>query len=121
MRGDSRGHEYSEALAGRVLVLSFQTVAELLRWSIERNWSQPRRDQLVQYLQQFVVYPYSFELALEWAQVTAGAARLGRPVSSSDAWIAATARLNHVPLATHNRADFEAIPELEVISFAPVR
>lgn len=37
-KSDTRGSPYSRELAGRTLVVSFQTVAEQLRWAGERNW-----------------------------------------------------------------------------------
>jgi predicted nucleic acid-binding protein len=40
----------------------------------------------------------------------------GRPIATSDAWIAATATLLDVPLLTHNAGDFESEPGLNVIS-----
>jgi len=39
-----------------------------------------------------------------------------RPIQTPDAWIAATALVYHVPLITHNRADYEMVENLEVIS-----
>jgi predicted nucleic acid-binding protein len=50
----------------------------------------------------------------------AGMAKAGRPMKAGDAWIAATARLIGAPLVTNNRKDFEPVPGLTVISFAPV-
>jgi predicted nucleic acid-binding protein len=119
LRDDTRGHRYSRALVGRTLVLSFQTVAELLRWSYERDWGGSRRAALERYLARFVVYPYTFELAREWARLTSDAARRGRSLASGDAWIAATATLNGLALATHNRRDFINATGLRLVSFAP--
>ena len=118
-KNDSRGREYSRSLAERTLVISFQTVAEQLRWAAERNWGDRRRAEQEVYLQQFLVYPYSLDLAREWADIMATTTRAGRVLSSGDAWIAATARLIGVPLATHNRRHFEFVPGLSLITFAP--
>ena len=117
---DTRGSEYSQALAGRTLVISFQTVAEQFRWAAEWNWGERRRAELEEYLQQFLVYPYSADLAREWADIMAGTRRDGRALAAGDGWIAATARLTGAPLATHNRRHFEAVPGLTLITFAPV-
>lgn len=37
-------------------------------------------------------------------------------MSAEDAWIAATAIHYDLPLATHNPKDFQAIPNLEIIT-----
>lgn len=116
---DTRGSDYSAALAGRTLVISFQTVAEQLRWAEERDWGERRRGVLEAYLQQFLVYPYSADLAREWAAIMAATSKAGRGMSAGDGWIAATARLIGAPLATHNRKHFEPVPGLSVITFAP--
>lgn len=63
LKKDTRGSQYSEALAGRTLVISFQTVAELLRWAEEHEWGEPRRQNLDEQLRQFMVIPYSMDLA----------------------------------------------------------
>lgn len=116
---DTRGSDYSTALAGRTLVISFQTVAEQLRWAEERDWGERRRGELEAYLQQFLVYPYSADLAREWAAIMSATSKVGRLMSAGDGWIAATARSIGAPLATHNRKHFEAVPGLALISFAP--
>ena len=116
---DTRGAQYSAALSGRTLVISFQTVAELLRWAAQRDWGERRRRELEEYLKQFLVYPYTLGLAREWAEVAAATHKAGRQIAAGDAWIAATARLIGVPLATHNRRHFEAVPGLKLITFAP--
>lgn len=118
---DSRGGHYSAALAGRTLVISFQTVAEQFRWAAEHEWGERRRADLEAYLQQFLVHPYSADLAREWASVMAATAKAGRGMSAGDGWIAATARLIGAPLATHNRKHFEAVPGLLLLTFAPLR
>jgi tRNA(fMet)-specific endonuclease VapC len=45
-KGDSRVHPYLAAWAGRQLVVSFMTIAELKLWAIIRKWSEPRIAQL---------------------------------------------------------------------------
>ena len=41
---------------------------------------------------------------------------LGQPMSPQDAWIAAPALRNHIPLVTHNSADFQQITNLQLIT-----
>ena len=114
-RGDSRGPRYAEALAGLTLIISFQTLAEQLRWAEQQNWGARRLDQ---FLNEFVVYPYSYALAQNWASIMSESARIGRTLSTADGWIAATARLLDVPLATNNRKHFEVVEGLPIVSFA---
>lgn len=37
-KGDSRAASYAGALAGKQIVVSFMTVAELKRWAIKKRW-----------------------------------------------------------------------------------
>jgi tRNA(fMet)-specific endonuclease VapC len=108
-KGDSRGRDYAEAVADMTLVISFQTVAEQLRWAAERGWSSARRERLEAFLRSFIVYPYSLDLARVWAALMAETRSQGRALSTGDAWIAATGRLLSIPLATHNRTHFETL------------
>lgn len=110
---------YEPHLLGQVLVVSFQTVAELFQWAEERHWGAvPRRD-LEQLIGRFVVVPYDTELAHVWARVMSAAKAAGRRIESADAWIAATAIHRQLPLLTHDR-DFGSvsIPGLHVICHA---
>lgn len=66
---------------------------------------------------QFQLIPFSWPMADHWARIVADRNRAGRPMSTADAWIAATAVELGVPLMTHNRRDFDGIPEMELISF----
>ena len=118
-RKDTRWEEYRTALTFRSLLISFQTLAELLRWAAEHDWGSARRAQMEANLQELDVLPYSLALAYEWADVMTSSRRLGRALNAGDAWIAATARLLGVPLATHNRRHFDVVPNLTLITFAP--
>ena len=42
----------------------------------------------------------------------------GRVIRTADAWIAATAAATGVPLMSNNRADFECLDSIQLISFA---
>lgn len=115
-KGDSRAAAYAPHLDGRLLVISFMTVAELYRWALKRNWGPERRASLNQSLTNFVVHPFDRDLCRHWAEVSDGAQRCGRTVSCSDAWIAATALAHRIPVVTHNPKHFAGIRELQVIS-----
>lgn len=116
LRGDTRAEPYREYLADRQPGVSFQTVAELRRWAIERRWGAARQRELARQVDRVVVYLVDDELITAWAEITARLRPLGRPITDADAWIAATAWVLNVPLVTHNRRHFEAITGLELFS-----
>lgn len=115
-KGDTRAGLYRPHLDGRLAVIAAQTRAELELWTLERNWGARRRDLLHDYLQNFVLAPPDEALCLRWAEVVDKARRAGRPVSTADAWVAATALAYGVPLVTHNAADFSAVKGLQTLS-----
>jgi predicted nucleic acid-binding protein len=42
-KGDTRALAYGPHITGRLLGISFMTLAELERWPLERNWGQRRK------------------------------------------------------------------------------
>jgi tRNA(fMet)-specific endonuclease VapC len=115
---DPRAEWYRLHLTGKLLVLSFMTVAELDRWALARNWGQNRRTRMDEYLRNFIVHPFDRVLCQKWAEVSDCARRNGRRIECADAWIAATAVLHNIPLVTHNSKDFAGVDGLSVISEA---
>lgn len=113
---DSRAEIYRRHLLGRILVISFMTVAELDLWALQHDWGEARRSRMEELLRNFLVYSFHRSLCSKWAEVTDNARRGGRPITCADAWIAATALLHGIPLITHNRRDFAGIEGLTVIS-----
>lgn len=115
-KGDTRAEAYRPHLRGKILALSFMTVAELYQWAFVRNWGPERIARLEQQLARYVIVPYDRELCWQWARICAERQRLGRPISVQDAWIAATALRHACPLVTHNKEDYADIPGLTVIT-----
>lgn len=113
---DDRGMFHLPYLSNQLPVISFMTLAELERWTLAGNWGEGKRQHLMKYLRRYTVHPVSALLCRKWAEVVDGARRRGRPIATSDAWIAATAILLDVTLLTHNASDFESQPGLKVIS-----
>jgi hypothetical protein len=69
---DSRGEPYVASWAGKTLLVSFMTLAELQLWGIIRNWGQGRKSQLQSFLKQhFAVYQVDERLCGLWAFVMA--------------------------------------------------
>lgn len=77
---------------------------------------EKRRKQLECGLKNYVVIPYDNEIARHYGKIVAERERSGKPISCSDAWIAACAVRHRVPLITHNVKDFESIANLKVIT-----
>jgi tRNA(fMet)-specific endonuclease VapC len=113
IKSDSRRELYRRHVDGRTTCLSFMTVAELYRWTIQRNWGRQRVDGLLSEITKCVVLPYDDDLAWEWARVRS---IKGKPVDIGDAWIAATALRYDLPLVTHNRRHFDVVPGLRILS-----
>jgi predicted nucleic acid-binding protein len=57
-------------------------------------------------------------LCSTWATVRNESTQKGHPISSADAWIAATALLLSAPLATNNLKDYSHLDKLQIISAA---
>ena len=49
------GRQYDADLADRTLIVSFMTLAELDRWTIQSKWSEARRNWLRLYLVSFAL------------------------------------------------------------------
>ena len=115
-KGDTRAVAFRPHITGRLLGISFMTLAELERWPLERDWGQRRKLDLAQHLTRYVVLPVSRELCGKWAQVSFAAKRKGHPIQTADAWLAASALYYQVPLVTNNRADYSAVDGLVLLS-----
>ena len=115
-KNDSRAEAYRLHLTGRLLMVSFMTVAELDRWALERDWGEARRTRMERHLRNFVVYPFNRSLCLRWAEAADSARRSGRPIGVADAWIAATALECDIPLVTNNASHYAGVESLTVIA-----
>lgn len=104
---------YSDLLQGRLVGLSFMSLAELYCWPLERSWGEKRILELREHLVRYVVLFPDDETCREWAQIMT---RRGKPIDSQDAWIAATAVQHRCPLVTHNPRHFQGIDQLEVLT-----
>lgn len=115
---DTRALLYNPHLDGKLALISFMTIAELHRWTLERQWRDKRRHDLERFLDRFAVIEYNKALCLKWAEASYSAKRNGRPIGVADAWVAATALLENAPLVTHNRTHYAGVSNLQVISEA---
>jgi len=116
MRGKREAEAYERHLSNRLLLISFITVGELYYGAEKGRWGQSQMNRLDEHLRNFLVVPYDYRIARLYGSARAGRQRSGRPISSSDAWIAACALRHEIPLVTHNARDFEGIPGLALIT-----
>jgi tRNA(fMet)-specific endonuclease VapC len=119
-RNDPECEPYAGEIAGQVALVSFQTLGEVERWTVERGWPPERGAWMHMYLERYTVVPSSPDLCRRWAEVLAAGEQMGQPVTYGNAWIAATALLYRVPLLTHNADRYHTIPALQTVSYRGV-
>ena len=107
---------YVAMIRGADLVVSFMTVAEMRQGALDANWGPRKCDVLEAYLAEFSVLHSDNLLCSTWAAVRNESVRKGHPISSADAWIAATALVLRVPLLTNNPKDYRHVDALQVLS-----
>jgi hypothetical protein len=56
-KDDTRISHYRRHLIGRLLIISFATIAELDEWATRRRWGTERRERTERHLQRFVLHP----------------------------------------------------------------
>ena len=70
------------------------------------------------YLADFSVLHSDSLLCSTWAAVRNESTQKGRPISSADAWIGATALVLSAPLVTNNPKDYRHLDKLHIVSAA---
>ncbi|MFL5910242.1 MAG: type II toxin-antitoxin system VapC family toxin [Gaiellaceae bacterium] len=98
-------------LAGRVLCVSFVTVAEMTMWSEVRHWSPRSQAGLARFLSGLVRLPYDEDVAVGWGRIQGAAVLRGRRRPANDTWVAAACLAHGLPLATRNVRDFRDFAE----------
>lgn len=102
-RGDHRDIPIWRAmLTGRLVVVSVQTRAEIIRGLIQRDLGQTRRERIMGQLDDTATIPITRELADTYAHLAAEVTRVGHALQAKehtgDRWVAATAVHLGVPL-----------------------
>lgn len=111
---------YQTATTGRELIISFQTVEELVCWAYSNNWGDKRFSSLLNHIREYNIIESDIKLSKMSAFVRSQRAKVGRKLKSGDAWIAATALLMDCPLVADD-GDFQGIPDLEIIRYVGKR
>jgi len=115
---DSRSTLYESYLKENFLIISFMTLAELNLWTVRNNWGEKRKNNLAEFLKDYLVIYADEKLCEIWAEIKSDAHRKGRPIETADAWVAAVALMFDIPLVTNNRKHFENVGNLKIISEA---
>jgi tRNA(fMet)-specific endonuclease VapC len=100
------------------VAISVITMSELLH-GVHRATGEirSRRRSFVEWiLAEFEAIPITTVVARAHAEAWAELAAAGSLIGAHDLWIAATAIAHDLGLATQNRADFERVPGLRVVS-----
>ena len=109
---------YVNIVRGSELIVSFMTVAEMRQGALDANWGPRKCAVLEAYLADFSVLHSDSLLCSTWATVRNESIQKGRPISSADVWIAATALVLSVPLVTNNPKDYRHLDKLQIVSLA---
>ena len=89
-----------EIVAGHQWFISFMTRGELLMWPKVNRWSSTGREELIKHINLCTTLFLDEATCLLWADIMAASRAAGRPITASDAWIAATARQWDLALVT---------------------
>lgn len=82
---DTRAVRCEPHLLGKIRVLSAQARAEFHIWPNERNWGEPRREQLEQFLSHYLVEYPNERICQIYGEMVASARKRGFQVPEGDA------------------------------------
>jgi len=106
---------YEPILVGKKLYICFMTFAELLEAVRHREMSEKNIQNYTNKIRsRYSIIPWNEMICDYFAVIRVQ--RRNKPISVSDALIAATALVYGLPLVTHNVRDFEGIDGLDVIT-----
>lgn len=114
-RKSPKAESYRAALEGRRRMVSFQSYAELMLWSVK--WSSSNHAKLERFISNHYGYlPHSEAVTTAWVRVMDSARGNGYPISAADAWIAATALSSGLLLLTADKNDFLGVDGLKLLA-----
>jgi predicted nucleic acid-binding protein len=109
---------YEVDLKDRQLVLSFQTVGEMLYGAEIKNWGKKKRAELTAFIKQYGTSYPDDEGVVVWVEMQRELWKNGKTLTYPDSWVAATALASDLPLIAHDAA-FRFVPGLKLICRAP--
>jgi predicted nucleic acid-binding protein len=102
-------------VAGSQWFISFMTRAELLLWPRVNQWGPKRRAELIRHVDLCTtLLPDEGTFGI-WADIMSESRAAGRPISASDAWVAAAAKQWDLALVTADYRDFAHLDGLTLI------
>ena len=107
---------YVQILETNEVVLSFVTPAEMRLGALKAHWGLRKKNLLEGYLSRFAVCYADDQLCTRWAEVKHESNQKGQPISSQDAWIAATALYLDAPLVTNNAKHYAHLAKLRILT-----
>ncbi len=118
--GDTRAALYRPHVDRKLIAVSFITVGEILFGAYKNKWGSTKLEQIKARLRSVTIVPYDWAVCQTYGDLKARLQEAGKGVADNDLWIAACAVRHSIPLISNNRAHFEGIPGLVLISEAPV-
>jgi tRNA(fMet)-specific endonuclease VapC len=95
-------------------------VGEILFGAYKNKWGATKLEQIKARLRSVTIVPYDWAVCQTYGDLKARLQEVGKSVADNDLWIAACAVRHSIPLISNNRAHFEKIPGLVLISEAPI-
>lgn len=106
---------FEAKLLGKVTMLTFVSIAEMLRGARRASWGPTRLQGLEEWMALSPQIDSNGDVAIAWARLVCRREKAGKPISQNDAWIAACCVVSEFPLATLNHKDFEVIEGLRLL------
>src|SRR5882724_8008038 len=79
-----------DIVRGQEWMISFMTRSELLLWPKANNWGSKKREELEKLINLCTTLYADDEICVLWADISAARNEKGHPISTADAWVAAT-------------------------------
>ena len=95
-------------------------MGEILFGAYKNKWGSAKLEQIKARLRSVTIVPYDWAICQTYGELKASLQEVGKSVADNDLWIAACAVRHSIPLVSNNRAHFENIPGLVLISEAPI-